>query len=60
MPKSNEKNEAPKKANKMMKARKGVRPFNFPAHNITIEASDIREAEAKLQNHLKPKSKQDD
>lgn len=60
MTKSNEKNEVPKKANKMMKASKGIRPFNFPSHNVTIEASDIREAEAKLQTHLKLKSKQDD
>ena len=49
-----------KKANKMAKPSKSVRPFNFPAHGVTVEAKDIRDAESKLKEHLKPKSKQDD
>lgn len=60
MPKADEKNKVPKRANKMASPTKGVRPFNFPAHNVTIEASDIREAESKLKETLKPKLKQDD
>ena len=58
MPKDQDKSQ--KKADKMVKPKQAVRPFNFPNHNLTVEAANIREAEAKLESHLKSKSKQDD
>jgi hypothetical protein len=48
------------KSDKMMKPSKAVRPFNFPAHGVTVDATDTHDAEKKLQDHLKPKSKKDD
>lgn len=48
------------KADKMVKPNSSIRQFNFPKHNITIEASSIRDAEAKLEILLKSKSKNDD
>lgn len=57
----NKEQELPKKReDKMVKPKQGVRPFNFPAHNVTIHATDIRDAENQLENLLKSKSKKDD
>lgn len=58
--KSQEKREAEQRTDKMVKPSKSVRDFNFPHHSVTIQATNIREAENKLEDHLKPKSKQDD
>ena len=58
--KSEERREDIQRSDKMVKPSKSVRNFNFPAHNVSVEASSIKEANKKLDTHLKSKSNQDD
>lgn len=44
----------------MMKPKDSVRPFNFPAYDITVQATCTHEAEEKLHEILKTKSKEND
>lgn len=60
MSKSEEKRIAIQKADKMAKPSTSVRDFNFPAQGVTVQARDIRDAETKLKESLKPKQKSDD
>jgi len=62
MPKSEsqKKRESTVKSDKMARPSRSVRPFNFPHHGVTVEAQNAEDAENKLHETLKTKSKNDD